>query len=56
MDLTSLKIEAIEVFLSSEIPAPKEGKNEEPKRRTAEDEFEIRRRLFFEGSVSRKPA
>jgi hypothetical protein len=48
IDLTKLNMEALEAFFPSEKPSPKECGNKKAERnQNAEDEFEIRRRLFF---------
>jgi len=48
VDITNVKMEAFEAFFPSEKPSPKERGNEKADgAQKTEDEFEIRRRLFF---------
>jgi hypothetical protein len=48
IDLTKLNMEALEAFFPSEKQSPKERGNEKADgTQKTEDEFEIRRKLFF---------
>jgi hypothetical protein len=48
VDMTNVNMEAFEAFFPSEKPSPKErGKEKADGTQKTEDEFEIRRRLFF---------
>jgi len=49
MDLTKLNLEALEAFFPPELPAPKELATEKDEGgEKTEDEFEIRRKQFFD--------
>jgi len=48
IDMTTVNVAAFEDFFSSEKPSPKERGNEKADgTQKTEDEFEMRRRLFF---------